>query len=61
MKKFEMLGCPKHRARPRTLQEFVEDLASDGRSLSQILTVAMSSRWRIYKEEIKKEYYKLRG
>ena len=44
----------------RTVQEFVEDLLSDGRNLNQILTVAANSRWINDKEEIKKVYYKLR-
>jgi len=45
----------------RTVQDFVEDLVSDGKSLNEILTVATSSRWVNDKEEIKKEYRRLRG
>jgi len=45
----------------RTIQEFVEDLVSDGRDLNQILTVAANSRWVNHKEEIKKEYRRLRN
>lgn len=45
----------------RTIQEFVEDMVSDGRDLSQILTVAANSRWKNSKEEIKKEYRRLTG
>lgn len=45
----------------RTVQEFVEDLASDGRTLIEILTVAANSRWVSHKDEIKKEYCKLKG
>ena len=45
----------------RTIREFVEDMASDGKNLNQILTVAANSRWVGDKEEIKKEYRDLRG
>jgi len=44
----------------RTLEDFVEDLITDGRSLNQILIVAFNSRWRSHEEEIKKMYRKLR-
>ena len=44
----------------RTIQEFVEDMVSDGRDLKQILIVAANiTRWRYCKEEIKKEYRRL--
>ena len=38
----------------RTLEEFVEDGISYGRSLTHILAVAENSRWSNEKEEIKK-------
>jgi len=44
----------------RTVQDFVEDMVSDGRDLQQILTVAANSRWSSHKEEIKKEYRRLK-
>jgi len=44
----------------RTLEDFVEDLITDGRDLNQILIVAFNSRWRSHKEEIKKMYRKYR-
>ena len=43
----------------RTIQEFVEDLFSDGRNLEQILVVAMCSRWKNFKKEIEVEYQRL--
>lgn len=45
----------------RTVQEFVEDMVSDGRSLNQILIVAANSRWVSHKDEIKNEYYRLKS
>jgi len=45
----------------RTVQEFVEDLASDGHDLEHILTVAFCSRWVNHTEEIKKEYRRLKN
>jgi hypothetical protein len=45
----------------RTVQEFVEDLASDGKSLNQILIIAANSRWVSHKDEIKKEYRRLKS
>lgn len=45
----------------RTIQDFVEDMVSDCKSLNEILIVAANSRWVNHKEEIKKEYRKLRG
>jgi len=44
----------------RTVQDFVEDMVSDGRDLQQILTVAVNCRWANHKEEIKKEYRRLK-
>jgi len=44
----------------RTVEEFVEDMVSDGKSLKQILTIALSTRWKSYKEEIEKVYNKLK-
>ena len=58
MKKIETMSCP---IQGRTAQAFVEDLVSDGRNLNQILVVAANSRWVSHKDEIKKEYHKLRG
>jgi len=40
----------------RTVQDFVEDMVSDCRSLAEILTVALCTRWRDHKEQIKKEF-----
>ena len=45
----------------RTVQDFVEDMVSDGKSLNQILIVAANSRWVSHKDEIKKEYSELKG
>lgn len=44
----------------RTVIEFVEELAAEGRSLKEILTVARNSRWSNQQEEIKQEYSKLK-
>lgn len=44
----------------RTVQDFVEDMVSDCKSLKQILMVAASTQWESYKEEIKKVYRKLK-
>ena len=44
---------------PRTIQEFVEDMVSDGSDLKQILTVAANSQWKNFKSEIEKEYRRL--
>lgn len=44
----------------RTIQEFVEDYVSDDKSFKQICTIAAATRWRTQKEEVKKEYRKLR-
>lgn len=43
----------------RTIQEFVEDMVSDGKSLKQILVVTFNSRWRNFRKEVEKEYNKL--
>lgn len=40
----------------RTIQEFVEEMAAEGKSLHQILTVALSCRWTNHKEEIEREF-----
>jgi hypothetical protein len=52
----------------RTIQEFVEDMVSNGKSLKQILIVAAQTRWvnsfnlwRKSKEEIEKEYRRLKS
>ena len=45
----------------RTIQDFVEDMVSDGRDLNQILTVASCCRWKDFKQEIKEEYRRLKG
>lgn len=37
----------------RTVQEFVEDLLSNGRTASQILTVAENTYWKPRIEEVK--------
>ena len=44
----------------RTVQEFVEDMVSDGRDLNQILIVASCCYWKNSKQEIEKEYRRLR-
>jgi len=44
----------------RTVQDFVEDMVSDCKSLAEILMVAMSTRWADHKEEIKKVYRELK-
>ena len=44
----------------RTVQDFVEDMVSNGRSLTEILTVAFCSRWVDHTEEIKKEHHNLK-
>lgn len=40
----------------RTLQDFVEDMVSDCRSLDEILLIAANTRWKDRKDEIKKVY-----
>jgi len=44
----------------RTVQDFVEDMVSDGKSLNEILIVTVNSRWANHKEEVKKEHSNLR-
>ena len=44
----------------RTVQDFVEDMVSDGRGLDEILIVAINSRWSNQMEEIKKEHHNLK-
>ena len=44
----------------RTVQEFVEDLVSDGKSLNEILIVTVNSRWASQKGEVKKEHQSLK-
>jgi len=44
----------------RTVEEFVEDMVSDDRSLNQILIVAMCCRWKSFKDDIKSVFVKLR-
>jgi len=44
----------------RTLNEFVEDMLSDGKSLQQIIAVARCTRWETRIEEIKEIVGKLR-
>ena len=45
---------------PRTVEEFVQDLMSDGRNLKQILAVAQCTRWKTYEEEITDCYKKIK-
>ena len=45
----------------RTIEDFVEDMISDGRNLKQILAVAASSRWTNSEDKIKETYEKLTG
>ena len=45
----------------RTIEDFVEDMISDGKSLKQILVVAESTRWKNFKKEIKETYQKITG
>lgn len=44
----------------RTVEDFVEDMVSDCKSLDEILMVAMSTRWVGHKDEIKKVYCELK-
>lgn len=50
-----MVACEK-----RTVQDFVEDLVSNGRSWKEIRMVAMCTRWRECKKEVEQEYRELR-
>lgn len=43
----------------RTIEEFVEDLVTNGRTLKQILIVAFCCRWRDSVNEIKRVHRKL--
>lgn len=45
----------------RTLQDFVEDMVSDCRSLGQIIMVAASTQWKNRREEVEQEYCKLKA
>jgi hypothetical protein len=45
----------------RTWEDFVEDLASEGKSLKHILAVAQATRWKDCKAEIIKHYKQLRA
>jgi len=40
----------------RTLEDFVEDMYSDGKNLKQILAVAASTRWKNFGVQIKEAY-----
>lgn len=51
-----MIVCEK-----RTVQDFVEDLVSNGRSWKQIRMVATYTRWRECKEEVNQAYRELRS
>ena len=44
----------------RTVQEFVEDYVSDGKSFKQIRMIAAATRWKTQKDEVKDEYRKLK-
>ena len=43
----------------RTIDEFVEDMVSNGRSLSQITVVALCTKWAPYLDEIIEKAAKL--
>ena len=44
----------------RTVQDFVEDLVSDGRTESEVLIVAQGTRWKNRIDEIKEGIIRLR-
>ena len=48
-------------ARQRTVQDFVEDMVSDCRSLAEIRMIALCTRWKDRREEVEKEYRELRA
>ena len=41
---------------PRTTEEFVEDMVSDGNDLRTILSVARATYWKNRIDEVKQEY-----
>lgn len=43
----------------RTVEEFVEDMVSDGKDLNYILTVAVNTRWKNFREEVEQIYFRL--
>lgn len=43
----------------RTIEEFVEDMFSEGKNLKQILDVAASTRWKNFGVQIKEAYDKI--
>ena len=45
----------------RTIREFVEDEISDGRSLKEIIAIALCSRWKNQITEIEKMYKDWKG
>ena len=44
----------------RTVQDFVEDLVSNGRTLQEILHVTFCTRWQAQKSEVMDEFRKLK-
>ena len=45
----------------RTVQDFVEDMVSDCRSLAEIRMIALCTRLKDRREEVEKEYRELRA
>lgn len=45
------------KGRPRTVEEYVNCMTSHGRTLTQILTVANSTRWKGQVERIRETYH----
>ena len=45
------------KGKPRTVEDFVGDMVHQGRTLSQILVVAHSTRWKGQELKIKESYH----
>jgi len=44
----------------RTVQDFVEDMDSDCKSLKEILMIVLCTRWRDHKQEVREFYRELK-
>ena len=56
LRKLQLAAIEAAKPKPRTIEMFVNDLKSRGRTLSHILTVAFSTRWKQYSVQIKEIY-----
>lgn len=43
----------------RTVRDFVEDMVSDGKTFTEITTIAMNTHWRSRMDEVKEKARKL--